>query len=50
MEEKYYAHSLLNEPEEKWQELEVHLRNVAKMARGFAEEFGAGEWGYLAGL
>ena len=38
MEEKYYAHSLLNEPEEKWQPLEEHLRNVAEMAKGFSEE------------
>jgi CRISPR-associated endonuclease/helicase Cas3 len=50
MEEKYYAHSLLNEPPEKWQRLEDHLQNVAEMAQGFAKEFGAGEWGYLAGL
>jgi CRISPR-associated endonuclease/helicase Cas3 len=50
MEEKYYAHSLLNEPPEKWQPLEDHLKNVARMAQGFAEEFGAGEWAHLAGL
>jgi hypothetical protein len=43
MEEKYYAHSLLNEPPEKWQPLKKHLRNVAEMAKGFAGEFGAGE-------
>jgi hypothetical protein len=49
-EEKYYSHSLLNEPPEKWQGLGDHLKNVAEMAQGFAEEFGAGEWGYLAGL
>ena len=47
---KYYAHSLPGRPQEEWQLLEDHLKNVAEMARGFAEEFGAGEWGYLAGL
>jgi hypothetical protein len=33
MEEKYYAHSLLNEPPEKWQPLEDHLKNVANKLR-----------------
>ncbi len=33
---KYYAHSLENRPEEEWQELEVHLAEVANLA----EEFG----------
>jgi len=47
---KYYAHSLPGRPQEEWQLLEDHLRNVAEMAREFASEFGAGEWGYLAGL
>ncbi len=46
----FYAHSKEGEPPEKWQPLEEHLRDVAEMARGFAEEFGAGEWAYLAGL
>lgn len=45
---KYYAHSLPGAPPEKWQPLEEHLKNVAEMAKGFAEELGAGEWGYLA--
>jgi hypothetical protein len=28
-----------------------HLwKNVAEMAKGFAGEFGVGEWAYLAGL
>jgi hypothetical protein len=30
-----------------WQPLETHLKNVAEMARGFAEVFGAGEWGCI---
>ncbi len=50
MAEKYYAHSLPGRPQEEWQLLEDHLKNVAEMARDFAEAFGAGEWGYLAGL
>lgn len=48
--DKYYAHSLPGKPKEEWQPLEKHLRNVAEMARGFAEEFGTGGWAYLAGL
>ena len=47
---EYYAHSLPDKPQEDWQRLEEHLKNVAEMARGFAEDFGAGDWGYLAGL
>lgn len=39
---KYYAHSLPGRPQEEWQLLEVHLKNVAEMARG-ADEFGVGE-------
>ena len=45
----FYAHSKPG-PVEEWQPLVTHLRNVAKKAREFAEPFGAGEWGYLAGL
>jgi len=44
---QYYAHSLPNKPPEHWQRLDEHLRNVAEMAKGFAEKFGAGEWAYL---
>jgi CRISPR-associated endonuclease/helicase Cas3 len=50
MAKKYYAHSLEGEPPDKWQPLEEHLKNVAEMARAFADTFGAGDWGYLAGL
>jgi len=50
MAKKYYAHTKKGRPPEEWQELEVHLKNVAEVARSFAEVFGAGEWGYLAGL
>lgn len=30
---KYYAHSLPGKPQEEWQLLEDHLKNVAEMAR-----------------
>ena len=50
MTEKYYAHSLDEKPPSEWQPLEEHLNNVAERARSFADVFGAGEWGYLAGL
>lgn len=46
----YYAHSLDGRPKEDWHRLEDHLRSVAKLARKFAEDFGAGDWGYVAGL
>ena len=47
---KFYAHSFPGRPPGEWQLLEGHLRNVADMARGFAEPFGGGDWAYLAGL
>jgi len=47
---KYYAHSIDGADKSKWQPLEAHLKQVAELARGFAAEFGSGEWGYLAGL
>jgi CRISPR-associated endonuclease/helicase Cas3 len=50
MQDEYYAHSLESKPPEDWQSLEEHLKNVAEKARTFAEVFGGGEWGYLAGL
>lgn len=45
-----YAHSKEGAGEEDWQTLLDHLMQVAETARGFAEEFHAGEWGYAAGL
>jgi len=45
-----YAHSLEGKPPSEWQPLDEHLKNVAEMARSFAKPFGAGDWGYLAGL
>ena len=48
--DEYYAHSKEGKPREEWHRLEDHLKKVAEMARDFANDFGAGEWGYLAGL
>jgi hypothetical protein len=47
---KYYAHSQEGKPTEDWHRLEDHLKNVAEMAREFAKDFNAGDWGYLAGV
>ncbi len=47
---RFYAHSLPGRPPEAWQPLEEHLENVARLARSFAEPFGAGDWAHLAGL
>jgi len=48
--DKYYAHSQEEKPTEEWHRLEDHLKKVAEMARGFADAFNAGDWGYLAGF
>ncbi|MCW5213286.1 CRISPR-associated endonuclease Cas3'' [Desulfobulbus sp. TB] len=45
----YYAHSFENQPLDKWQLLEDHLKNTATLAQSFAEQFKAGQWGELAG-
>lgn len=50
MTQKFYAHSLEGRPEEEWQPLKDHLKNVAALAGSFAGKFGARDWGYLAGL
>ena len=47
---EFYAHSIEGQPVHKWHMLEEHLRSVAKLAKSFADEFGSGEWAYLAGL
>ncbi|MFW6148083.1 MAG: CRISPR-associated helicase Cas3', partial [Thermodesulfobacteriota bacterium] len=47
---EYYAHTLEGRPPSEWQPLEEHLKNVAELARRFAEDFGSGDWAYLAGL
>ncbi|MBN1283292.1 MAG: CRISPR-associated helicase Cas3' [Proteobacteria bacterium] len=45
-----YAHSKEGRPPSEWQLLEVHLRNVAQLAREFGDVFDAGEIAYWAGL
>jgi CRISPR-associated endonuclease/helicase Cas3 len=50
MKNEFYAHSLEGKPPEEWHRLEDHLKEVAEMARNFAEDFGAGDWAYLSGL
>ena len=47
---EYYAHSREGKPPEDWHRLEDHLKEVAEMARKFEDNFGAGDWGHLAGL
>lgn len=46
----FYAHSVRDRPKSEWQELRVHLLAVAERCFALAEKFGAGGWGYLAGL
>ena len=46
----YYAHSTGRPDRADWQPLREHLHQVADLARDRAAKFGAGEWGYVAGL
>jgi CRISPR-associated endonuclease/helicase Cas3 len=46
----FYAHSLVAEPQEKWQSLCSHLFGTAELAARFAGAFDARDWGYTAGL
>lgn len=50
MTKEYYAHSVEGQSHQNWHLLEDHLKGTAELAKSFAEEFGCGEWGYLAGL
>lgn len=50
MKKEYFAHSLEGKNPAEWQRLDVHLKNVANLAKQFAESFGSGDWAYLAGL
>jgi CRISPR-associated endonuclease/helicase Cas3 len=50
MKNEFYAHSLEGKPPEGWHKLEDHLKSVAEMARKFADDFNAGDWGYVAVL
>jgi hypothetical protein len=47
---KYFAHTLPGKPPADWQPLEEHLKKTAEQAKEFTSAFGAGDWGYLAGL
>jgi CRISPR-associated endonuclease/helicase Cas3 len=50
MKDEYYAYSREGKPPKDWHRLEDHLKAVAEMAGTFAEDFRAGNWGYLACL
>jgi len=50
MKDEFYAHSHKEKPTQDWHRLEDHLKSVAELARTFANDFHAGDWGYLAGL
>lgn len=45
-----YAHTREGKPPEEWHLLKDHLESTAKLARRFADSFGAGDWTYLTGL
>ncbi|MDT3426159.1 CRISPR-associated helicase Cas3/CRISPR-associated endonuclease Cas3-HD [Paenibacillus forsythiae] len=47
---QYYAHSTEREDKSDWQPLLKHLKEVADLTEMFARQFGAGDWGYVAGL
>ncbi len=47
---EFFAHSVEGKPTSEWQGLEEHLLNVAELAKKFGDEFGSGDWAYLAGL
>src|SRR5579863_9511224 len=46
---RLYAHTLPNARRDKWEPLDEHLKKVAQLCQRFAAEFGAGEWGWIAG-
>jgi CRISPR-associated endonuclease/helicase Cas3 len=50
MKKEYYAHSREGKPPKDWHRLEDHLKGTVEMTRTFANDFNAGDWGYLAGL
>jgi CRISPR-associated endonuclease/helicase Cas3 len=49
-ERRYFAHSTDRPDRADWQPLHDHLHRVAALAHKHAAKFGAGEWGYAAGL
>jgi len=50
MQKEFYAHSLEGRPQKDWQKLSDYLKNVAKLAKEFAEPFGGDDWAYTAGI
>jgi len=38
---QFYAHSREDRPQEEWQRLEEHKKNMAELAREFVDVFGA---------
>ena len=46
----YWAHSKEDLPEKEWQTIEAHSRGVADLAKDFASQFDAANWGYAAGM
>ncbi len=46
---RFYAHGKEGLDKSGWQPLSRHLENVAALARGFADAFGAGAWAAAAG-
>lgn len=46
---QYYAHTSVSSDESTWQPLLEHLENVADIAAGFAQSFGASDWARVAG-
>ncbi|NLF99199.1 MAG: CRISPR-associated endonuclease Cas3'', partial [Lentisphaerae bacterium] len=44
-----YAHSLTDQPPDRWQPLDVHASAVAGMADMFAQPFHSGAWASLSG-
>ncbi|MDT8437074.1 MAG: CRISPR-associated endonuclease Cas3'', partial [Gemmatimonadota bacterium] len=46
----FFAHTLPDQPQDKWQVLRDHLEGVARRAAAFSGAFGAEAWGRIAGL
>jgi CRISPR-associated endonuclease/helicase Cas3 len=44
-----FAHSVPDQPQSTWETLDDHLEAVACKSASFAEKFGAGDWGRVAG-
>jgi CRISPR-associated endonuclease/helicase Cas3 len=46
---RFFAHSLKDQDKSSWELLLDHLKEVAQLAAGFAQRFGAEDWGELLG-